>query len=292
MERLLTEQLVDVGALALNVASGPQAGPPLLLLHGGSADWRVWVPVADALVEEWHVIAVDLRGHGRSGRGSRYHVADYADDIAAFIGGSLSQPAVIVGHSLGGHVGAAAAAARPELVRAIVVGDAPFDLARLRRHIGASRAQNEGWRDLSASGAAAADIAARLPDVATPLSGGRLGRIADIVPAGSPWYDDMGVNLFRLDPATLDAVIEFEAMHRGLEELLPRVACPILFVQADADLGGLLADEEVGRWLDERRGDRRVRLAGVGHGLFMQAAAPFTRAIRPFLDEIGRGQRA
>jgi len=223
MVRPLDEQLINVGGLALNVAQGPLTGPPLLLLHGGSADWRVWSVVAEALTTEWHIVAPDLRGHGLSGRGPRYRIADYADDVAALIARSLGEPAVIAGHSLGGQVAAAVAADRPDLVRGIVLGDAPFDVAALRRHVSANRARNEAWRVLAASRATRSELAGRLPDVPTSLPGGESGRIRDVVAAGSPWYESMATSLARLDPAMLDAVIEFEEMHRGLDELLPRV---------------------------------------------------------------------
>lgn len=283
MERPLDEQLIDVGGLMLNVALGPSTGPPLLLLHGGCANWRVWSAVAEALSTDWQVTAPDLRGHGRSGRGSRYRIADYADDIAALIALTLAQPGVIVGHSLGGLVAIAVAAGRPELVRAIVLGDAPLDLAFLRRHIGANRARNDAWRALAASGATLSELIARLPDVPTPLPGGEIGRIRDVVPEGSAWYEEMATSLARLDPAMLDAVIEFEDMHQGLDELMPRVSCPVLFVQGDPAVGGLLADGEVERWFTSSRGDLRSMLAGVGHGLFMEAPDRFIEAIQPFL---------
>ena len=62
------------------------AGAPLLLLHGlgsSSADWALQVP---AFAERYTVIAVDLRGHGRSPYAPlRYRVEQLAEDVAALL---------------------------------------------------------------------------------------------------------------------------------------------------------------------------------------------------------------
>jgi pimeloyl-ACP methyl ester carboxylesterase len=71
----------------------------VLLVHGIMSDSRTWRRVGPALAERGHrVIAVDLRGHGRSPRGE-YSPRHFADDLVD----TLPQRAdVIIGHSLGG----------------------------------------------------------------------------------------------------------------------------------------------------------------------------------------------
>lgn len=69
-----------------------------LLVHGIMADHRTWRRVGPALADRgYHVIAVDLRGHGASGRGE-YSPALFADDLVETLppGAELA-----VGHSLG-----------------------------------------------------------------------------------------------------------------------------------------------------------------------------------------------
>jgi pimeloyl-ACP methyl ester carboxylesterase len=70
-----------------------------LLVHGIMSDSRTWRRVGPALAERgYRVIAVDLRGHGGSGRGE-YTPARYADDLVE----TLPQGAELaIGHSLGG----------------------------------------------------------------------------------------------------------------------------------------------------------------------------------------------
>lgn len=123
------------------------SGPAMIFAHGITANARVWDPIAAHFADRWHVVALDQRGHGRSGRpaGNAYGSADYAGDLAALIREVSEGPAVLVGHSLGGRNVMATAALYPELVRAVVCLDfAPsagafdFDLVaeRMRRGLG------------------------------------------------------------------------------------------------------------------------------------------------------------
>lgn len=283
------ERTISLGTLTLNVAEWGRLGPPLVLLHGGSASWRSWATVAPVLARDWHVLAPDLRGHGLSGSGPRYRLVDYADDIAQMVDREIDQPAVLIGHSMGGQVAVAVAARRPDLARAVVVGDAPLELESLRRHIAANRPMNEAWRELAASGESEDVIASRLANVPVGSANTAVAkRIADLVPHGAPWYGEMAANLGRLDPATLDAVIEFDEMHAGLEGWLPLVRCSLLLVQGDPVAGGLLHDDEVDRWRSKVPGLRHVRLHGVGHGLFLEEPMVFLNAIQPFLRDVRR----
>jgi 2-(acetamidomethylene)succinate hydrolase len=97
-------------------------GPPLLFLHGVTANAYVWQPVLELLAGSYHCVAIDQRGHGRSGRppDGRFDAAAYAGDaadVAALIGGGR---AVIVGHSLGARNAIVAGAMRPGAVAGVV----------------------------------------------------------------------------------------------------------------------------------------------------------------------------
>lgn len=130
---MLLEHGLHTGVVALNYAEGEASGHPLVLLHGGSARWQSSLPLIPEVSQRWHVYAPDLRGHGKSGRvPGCYRLIDYAVDIAAFLQQVVQQPAVLFGHSLGGHVAILVAARYPHLVRGLIIGDAPFDLAKLR----------------------------------------------------------------------------------------------------------------------------------------------------------------
>lgn len=101
----------------------PAADRRTLLVHGlGSSAalmWRVGTALADA---GWHATAVDLRGHGDAPRALDYSVAAYGADLAATTADGGPWDAVI-GHSLGGAAGTAAAASAPAWTRRLVLLD-------------------------------------------------------------------------------------------------------------------------------------------------------------------------
>ena len=101
---------------------GNAAGAPLLLVHGGRDHCRNWDWVAQALRDEWHVIAPDLRGHGDSqwSADGSYDMAGYVYDLAQLIHQQQLAPVTIVGHSLGGNIALRYAGIYPESVRKLV----------------------------------------------------------------------------------------------------------------------------------------------------------------------------
>ena len=65
---MLTERYFHTGIVTLmDSAEGAATGPPLVLLHGGSARWQSALPLIPDLSEQWHVYVPDLRGHGQWG---------------------------------------------------------------------------------------------------------------------------------------------------------------------------------------------------------------------------------
>lgn len=84
---MLTERQLDTGAVTINYAEGPKGGPPLVLLHGVTSRWQVWLTSLPPLMLRWHVVAADLRGHGRSGRvPDQYGLMDYTESVPGWRG--------------------------------------------------------------------------------------------------------------------------------------------------------------------------------------------------------------
>ena len=63
---MLVERRFDTGEVVLNYAKGPNNGPPILLIHGITSNWRNFLPIMPSITMRWHVYAIDLRGHGKS----------------------------------------------------------------------------------------------------------------------------------------------------------------------------------------------------------------------------------
>ena len=136
---------------------GPLDGRPIVLLHGLTDDRRGYGPVVEDLAPRYRLVAVDLRGHGESSHAARYRAVDYAADVADLVRARVSEPAVIVGHSLGGLTAACLASTNAELVSGLFLEDPPLfegDAARRAASPAASRfpALVARLREMHASG--------------------------------------------------------------------------------------------------------------------------------------------
>lgn len=101
---------------------GNPGAPPVLLVHGGRDHARTWDWTAEALRHDFHVIAVDLRGHGDSDWSSdgAYNLVSWVFDLAQLIDHLDLGPITIVAHSLGGAISLRYAGLFPDKVRRLV----------------------------------------------------------------------------------------------------------------------------------------------------------------------------
>lgn len=83
-------------------------GPPLVLVHGGSATHESFDPLLPHLVEDFTVVRPDRRGRGESGDGEDYAIQREVEDLAAVLD-DVDGEATVFGHSFGGFVTLAAA---------------------------------------------------------------------------------------------------------------------------------------------------------------------------------------
>jgi len=98
--------------------------PALVFVNSLGSDLRIWRAVIDRLAGEYAMLAYDLRGHGLSDLGPLpLTIVDHATDLAALIEHVGMRRAIVCGVSAGGQVALALAAARPDLLRALVLCD-------------------------------------------------------------------------------------------------------------------------------------------------------------------------
>lgn len=98
-------------------------GRPLVLLHGITLNAELWSPQLHDLAGDFRVLAVDLRGHGRSRPGrDGYGMAVLARDIATVLTKLDLHDALVVGHSMGGMATLNFAVEHPDVVEERVAG--------------------------------------------------------------------------------------------------------------------------------------------------------------------------
>jgi esterase len=119
---------------------GDLGGPPVLLLHGFTANAHSWEHLARALSGAHDVVALDQRGHGRSAPTDRFGTKALVDDVGPAFDRLGWESASIVGQSMGGVTGFLFAAREPSRVQRLVVIDsgpvaAPEGRARIQANV-------------------------------------------------------------------------------------------------------------------------------------------------------------
>lgn len=103
-------------------------GPPLLLVHGATADHTTWRSVGPVLERRFRLHALDRRGRGASGDGPAYSIEREYEDLAAVadaVADEAGAPVDVVGHSYGGRCALGAALLTSSIGRLVVYEGAP-----------------------------------------------------------------------------------------------------------------------------------------------------------------------
>ena len=126
--RLKSEQ-VDLGEIQIHYLDSGADGPPLVMLHGLTANAHFFDGLAEALAPEIRLIAPDLRGRGLSDKpDSGYRLEDHALDLLGLLDHLGIEVADIGGHSYGGLLTYHIARHHPDRVRRCVVLDTPVEV--------------------------------------------------------------------------------------------------------------------------------------------------------------------
>jgi pimeloyl-ACP methyl ester carboxylesterase len=283
---MLSEQWDTSAEVRLNVAVGPPAGPPLLLLHGVTRRWQDYLTLLPTLALRWELLALDLRGHGRSDRGPRYFVADYVRDVAALVRARFTEPGVIFGHSLGALIAAAVAAQEPERVKAVILEDPPGEpfVAGIRET--PSLALYEGMRELAGRDLPLTEAAQRLGRI--PFSPQRGGVMLPL-----SHFRDVTSLRFRarclraLDPAVLTPLVAGRWLEgTDLDAIYRAIRCPALLLAADEEVGGLLSKFEAERIAALMSDCCHIHLPRVGHLVHWSQPDTTLRLATGFLESV------
>ena len=101
------------------------SGEPLILLHGNGEDHTIFDNVAKHFAKQYHVIAIDTRGHGKSPLGDEpFSLYQFAEDLNEFMNEQKIEKANILGFSDGGNIALIFASEYPEKVIKLVANGA------------------------------------------------------------------------------------------------------------------------------------------------------------------------
>jgi 3-oxoadipate enol-lactonase len=243
------------------------SGDPIVLIHGLGSYVGDWQPQAAALSRDFQVIAIDLRGHGESGKPpGPYSVPLFASDIAAVLRTLRLGPAHAVGLSLGGAVAFQLAVDQPQMVRSLtIINSGPaFVMTSLQLRF----AIFLRLFMLKVFGLAA------------------LGRM--IVKRLFPKPEQEPLRRAFLAHYVQNDRRAYEASTRALvgwtvADRLGGITCPVLVISGDRDYTPVAAKEPYVRALPDAR---LVVIDDAGHACTMERPAEVNRVIRDFLAAI------
>lgn len=263
----IEERHYQSNGIRLNVARwGAGHGQrPLVLLHGIWDNWRTFLPIAPELGARRLVYAVDLRGHGASGKPeTNYSFNTYAADIAALLPQLVPGPVDMLGFSLGALVAARLAAGGAPQVARIVLEDPPLPTERRARQ----------WIE---------SYQALLALKRQPLD--------EIVEEFEVLYPARTPEAHRASAEALVATADgpllmFVEPSGGQIELvndLRRIELPVLIARADPAVGGALPEENVALVRAAGPHVQVIDFPGAGHAIHTEQPAVLVAAVEAFL---------
>jgi len=267
-----TDRAITLHRLRLHYLDwGKPQAPALLLLHGGSAHAHWWDWFAPTVADRFHVLALDLRGHGDSqwARPPAYGVSDYAGDVVAFAEALGLHPLRLIGHSLGGTVAATAAACMAERMAALVIVDSRTQARQDRRRFMQRLAgmPHPRYRSLEQG----ISLYRLLPSDSTAPA-----EILAAVAAHALRQDGDGTWTFKFDRAALAAIKGHDVTPH-----LAQLRCPMLAVRGAASPLMPAAAIEALRAAAPQL--ETIEIAGAHHHVMLDRPVEFSAAVGEFL---------
>jgi pimeloyl-ACP methyl ester carboxylesterase len=263
-------------SLCADVGGDAQA-PPVILMHGGGQTRHAWAEAAAALVGDgFHVVSLDLRGHGESDWASDgdYRLDAFVGDLKAVMS-TLPSPPALVGASLGGIVSLLAAG---ECAQNIVSGLVLVDVTPRVEPAGADlirgfmRGTSRGFRDIDE---AAAAVASYLPHRRKPKDVSGLMKNLRLHTDGRLYW--------HWDPRIMvrDSTSQIDGFKARMEKALRNVKVPTLLIRGR--LSELVSPESVAEFRALCPDAEYVDVPGAAHMVAGDRNTAFNDALIDFL---------
>ena len=270
------EQDVTVNGVRLRYLDwGTEGRTPLVCLHGHTGEAHIWDEFAEAVSGQYHVLAVDQRGHGESQwAGTGYARDRFVEDLAAFVHAVDLKKFALVGLSMGGWHSLLYTMDHPDRVERIVLVDiAPETSAEY--------------------------LAMREKRPPTPMEFGSLEAAVDWMRQGNPWASDSqlrkdaknkmrqredGQWTWKADAGLFNVwspnMTDPDLIGRYWKAV-ETIPCPILEVRGTES--NLVADATLERMKRDGKQFSWVDVPGAGHVVTVDKPQEFIEVTRSFL---------
>jgi pimeloyl-ACP methyl ester carboxylesterase len=254
---------------------GTRGDPGLVLVHGGAAHARWWSFLAPLFADRHHVVALDLSGHGDSGRREAYPPATWATEVRAVAEANGMHRPVVVGHSMGGFVAIVAAATFGDELAGAIVVDSPVRRPDPEREEG-----RRGGGMFRAPKTYPTLEEAMEHFVLVPPQPCEHDFVLEHVARTSLRRTEAGWT-WKFDPAVFG---RFSPSDPVFSDFLGEVRCRVAVVHGE--LSGIVTDDVTG-WMNERLGRNApfVAIPQAYHHLLLDQPLAFVSAVRALLAD-------
>ena len=266
------DRFVTVNGLRIHYLDWGNTGkPPFLMLHGIARHAHSFDHIAPHFRDNYHVIAMDMRGHGDSdwSPGGAYLVEDYVKDVEGLAEQLNLRGLVLLGNSTGGRVVQVYAGLHPERVARLVVEDVGPERTNEIASGFARRVQQEsnGW-------ASEDELIASLE-----RNGGRVSDSLqrNYAHFGTKRRED-GRIVWKRDPNLVKGFVPTE-----LWRFVRQITCPTLYVLGGAsNIVPPATQEQLKKAVPS---SRIIIMPGLGHYPHLEAPDEYLKIVQTFLDE-------
>jgi pimeloyl-ACP methyl ester carboxylesterase len=248
--------------------------PPILLVHGFSDNGFCWNRIPVHLAKIYNVVVMDTRGHGFSGCGNEpFTPNDEARDMVALVNELNLHKPVIMGHSHGASIAAAAAADFPNVFLAAVLIDPPWG-GRFEQQTDEDRqTRADEWR---------AGIA--------KMKAASHEEVMQMGKQKHPGWDESEYFQWAQSKHQMqdNAFLAIVKAGEAWQEQVARIKCPGLLMTGDPQKGGLVTPEIAAEAKKIWKNLETMHFLNAGHNIHRDSYREFLNGLDPFLKKIRR----
>ncbi|WP_089942475.1 alpha/beta fold hydrolase [Candidatus Entotheonella palauensis] len=280
MPTLGQDKFVTINGLQLHyVEWGSTGKPSIVLLHGFQNNAHTWDTFSSAMATDYHVLALEQRGHGDSAWApdGNYAPEAFASDAAAFIEALNLAPTLLIGHSMGGRYAALVTAEHPDKVAKLVMVDTPAELPPNIESLLAQQPDRDNLPEPETFDAFEDIIAKATSEYPlTPEAELRRANYHNLYHgADGKWHWKWDLNLIERE--CISRILKMDDLY----DVFPRVQCPaLLFRGAESPL---LTAEVAQKMIERLPNGRLEEIANAAHTVNADQAEAFQTITASFL---------
>ena len=278
-------EVVKGDGVKINLARWEGSLGPILCVHGITANCRCWDGLANVLAPEYRILAMDLRGRGRSDKPAKgYSLENHLRDMNGLMDDLGIDRAVVMGHSLGAFICLAFAAQYSQRVDRLILIDGGGDLSK--------KQMDNVFQGIKP---ALDRLTKVFPSTAAYLTAMKQA------PYIQPWSAEIeGYYRYEIESTEGGVRTNIHPSHIAEEAknirqvksavFYSQIRCPVLILRAPLGLLSendiLLPEDVIERMVREIPDTRRFDVNGMNHyGIVFQPHEARDRAIRKFLED-------